>query len=82
MHFTEADADVPCIDAVAVSHLPQPYPRTGVEHPFTGMSLPSDPFFTALDRDGADDFSGCARQSGDLLQRGGYFPDGGERSRT
>ncbi|MDV9041385.1 hypothetical protein [Stenotrophomonas sp. RAC2] len=50
--------------------------------PLRARAAVEDPFFTALDRDGADDFSGCARQSGDLLQRGGYFPDGGERSRT
>ncbi len=37
-----------------------------------------DPFFAALDRYSADDFGGCARLLGGLLQRGGHFPDGGE----
>ncbi|MEN5272881.1 DUF6624 domain-containing protein [Stenotrophomonas lactitubi] len=35
-------------------------------------------FFDALERYGADDFSGCAHFLDDLLQRGGHFPEGGE----
>lgn len=46
--------------------------------PLRAHAAVEDPFFTALDRYGADDFSGCARLLGDLLQRGGRFPDGGE----
>jgi hypothetical protein len=36
------------------------------------------PFFSALERYGADDFSGCAQLLDELLQRGGRFPEGGE----
>ncbi|HEL3158263.1 TPA: hypothetical protein UMF67_001990 [Stenotrophomonas maltophilia] len=46
--------------------------------PLDAHAAAEDPFFTALDRYGADDFSGCARLLGELLQRGGRFPDGGE----
>lgn len=46
--------------------------------PLGAHAAAEDPFFTALDRYGADDFSACARLLGELLQRGGRFPDGGE----
>lgn len=46
--------------------------------PLRTQAAAEDPFFTALDRYGADDFRGCAPLLGDLLQRGGHFPDGGE----
>lgn len=46
--------------------------------PLDAHAAAEDPFFAALDRYGADDFSGCARLLGELLQRGGRFPDGGE----